>query len=295
MAGLISRFVIAPLDVIKIRLQVQCWQTSPEPSKYVGIVRSARMIARQEGLKGFWKGNLAAEALYLTYGACQFYLYDKAKASMGRWQMARFNTVNSTAISFVAGGSAGMFATMVTYPLDLLRTRFACQGKRKLYANYADAMRQIVANEGVQGFYRGIGPSLAQIVPYMALMFWTYDSVKLRITNRFGKINGALADATSGAIAGMLSKTGVYPLDTVRKRLQVQGPARTQYVIPSVPLHTRGTWHTIMEIVKREGTLALYKGLGPTLLKTAPATAVTFLVYGRTKELFLRLNERHRQ
>jgi solute carrier family 25 thiamine pyrophosphate transporter 19 len=91
----------------------------------------------------------------------------------------------------------------------------------------------------------------------------------------------------------MFSKTGVYPLDTVRKRLQVQGPSRTHYVIPSVPMHAHGTLKTIVEIVRREGLLALYKGLGPTLLKTAPATAVTFAVYGQTKELFLKFNERH--
>ena len=69
---------------------------------------------------------------------------------------------------------AGSTATVCTYPLDLLRTRYASQGVKRVYGSIASAFGQIVRTEGIRGLYRGLVPSLVQIAPYMGLMFGSY-------------------------------------------------------------------------------------------------------------------------
>jgi len=87
-----------------------------------------------------------------------------------------------------------------------------------------------------------------------------------------------------------VSKAGVFPLDLVRKRLQVQGPNRTNYFISNVPLYSSSIFICIKQILRRDGIFGLYKGLTPALIKSAPVSAVTFFVYGYTKRLLEKLH-----
>src|SRR5438046_5228403 len=127
LAGLTSRFVIAPLDVIKIRLQLQ----SRPRSTYHSAIHAGRTIVAQEGLTALWKGNIPAELLYVSYSMVQFVTYREAHVLLER---ANFPTSYR---SFVAGASAGVAATLVSYPLDLLRTRFAAQATSTASIDYS--------------------------------------------------------------------------------------------------------------------------------------------------------------
>ena len=88
-------------------------------------------------------------------------------------------------------------------------------------------------------------------------------------------------DATAGVVAGVLAKTGVFPLDLIRKRLQIQGPNRAKYAGGRVPLYGKSVWGTGRAIWRKEGLKGLYRGLGIGLVKSAPASAVTMWTYER--------------
>ncbi|KAJ3118427.1 mitochondrial thiamine pyrophosphate transporter [Physocladia obscura] len=97
----------------------------------------------------------------------------------------------------------------------------------------------------------------------------------------------------SGATAGIISKTAVMPFDIVRKQLEVQGPSRNLYVISNIPQYNGfGFAKCAREIVRTEGIFALYKGLLPSLMKTAPSSAVTFWVVNECRHIFSEYNER---
>jgi solute carrier family 25 thiamine pyrophosphate transporter 19 len=89
-----------------------------------------------------------------------------------------------------------------------------------------------------------------------------------------------------GSLAGIISKTGVFPLDVVRKRLQVQGPHLTEYVVESIPsyAHHNTVIGCMKKIVRTEGFWALYKGIVPGLLKAGPSGAVYFLMFELAKD-----------
>lgn len=193
------------------------------------------------------------------------------------------------AVNFISGATAGTVATSFTYPLDLLRTRFAAQGTDRVYDSLLASVRDIKRHEGYAGFFRGLSAGISQIVPYMGLFFAFYEGLKPPLHIMSGRIPAIMpwnrgtgaSDAVAGVMASIASKTAVFPLDTVRKRLQVQGPMRARYVHRNIPEYQRGVIGTARQIVAREGVRGLYRGLGVALVKAAPAGAVTVWTYER--------------
>ena len=75
---------------------------------------------------------MPAEMLYMAYGAAQFLAYREATVGLKKLPYE----LPDSAVSFVAGAASGGAATIVTYPLDLLRTRFAAQGDVKVGSTF---------------------------------------------------------------------------------------------------------------------------------------------------------------
>lgn len=124
----------------------------------------------------------------------------------------------------------------------------------------------------------------------MGLFFATYEVLRIPLADLplpFGS-----GDAAAGVMASVLSKTGVFPLDTIRKRLQVQGPTRARYVHKNIPAYS-GVFATLKAIVKKEGVRGLYRGLTVSLLKAAPAGAVTMWTYERALKILTELDRTH--
>ncbi|KAI1329607.1 mitochondrial thiamine pyrophosphate carrier 1 [Xylariaceae sp. FL0255] len=306
-AGLISRFVIAPLDVVKIRLQLQTHSLSDPLSYaklvgtgspvYKGTLRTLRHIVAHEGVTGLWKGNVPAEIMYVSYAAIQFTTYRSTTMLLRRFfpsgaeggESGSGGGLSKAAESFVCGAAAGAMATATTYPLDLLRTRFAAQGNDRVYTSLRRAVLDIHRNEGFRGFFRGLSPGLAQIIPYMGIFFAMYETFRVPLAQM--DLPWGSGDATAGVFAGIVAKTGVFPLDLVRKRIQVQGPTRLLYIHKNIPEYT-GTVRTIRTIVQMEGMRGLYRGLTVSLLKAAPGSAVTMWTYERVLNLLMTYQNR---
>eukprot|EP01116_Phalansterium_solitarium_P021872 TRINITY_DN7000_c0_g1_i1.p1 TRINITY_DN7000_c0_g1~~TRINITY_DN7000_c0_g1_i1.p1 ORF type:complete len:303 (-),score=69.34 TRINITY_DN7000_c0_g1_i1:279-1187(-) len=277
-SGAITRFLVAPLDVVKIRLQLQTesLRTGGHPGgaspKYAGVAQALRTIATEEGLKALWKGNLTAELLWTSYVGVQFAVYSHVLHLLAAGQPK-----HDPASSFVAGGLGGFAATVTTYPLDLVRTRLAAQAEPKVYRGLTDACRTIWLSHGAHGFLQGLTPTLAQIVPHMAFHFMFYETFKG--AHAQGSNFGALQQLTSGALSGMLAKCLTHPFDVVKKRLQVSGFNRGGSFTSVV---YGGLVDCVRTTLRAEGVRGLYKGLKPNLLKAGIASALTFLFYEQT-------------
>ncbi|KAI5808101.1 mitochondrial thiamine pyrophosphate carrier [Peziza echinospora] len=305
-SGLVSRFVIAPLDVVKIRMQLQHHSPTIPPLLggprlpktpttnspiYTSILPSLLLIRRQEGLRGLWKGNIPAELLYLLYGSTQFLCFRTFTRLITSSRLPIPDPLKNS----LAGAAAGAAATTLTYPLDLLRTRFASTGTTKVYAGIWRSIAEIYATEGPTGFFRGLGAGVVQIVPYMGIFFGTYEATRSVLTHNHtlhhhhhpsSSSNKLLPptwpDAVSGMIAAVVAKTAVFPLDLIRKRLQVQGPTRALYVHKDIPVYTGILQAGKAIVMGPEGWRGLYKGLAVSLVKAAPASAATMWTFEQT-------------
>lgn len=280
-AGIVSRIAISPLDVIKIRLQIS-QNVDKGSSSNIGSKRFVGTTVRsigKEGWRAFWKGNWAAEWLYMSYGAVQFVTY-------GWIRRQQHSFIGSSPL--ISGALAGSISTAVTYPLDVLRTRFAVQGNTSpIYHSIIGASRLIYRQEGLKGFYRGLWPALFQIAPQMGIMFAVFERMKKRLEGRVDSL--ALRDSVSGAAAGTISKFTVYPLDTLRRRLQVQGPAlKTGYTSVKTAIYPQTRlWQVLKAIHRQESIFALWRGILPALLKSSLSSSTTFLVYNQLLSIIL--------
>ncbi|RAL04620.1 thiamine transporter TPC1 [Aspergillus ibericus CBS 121593] len=291
-AGLVSRFCVAPLDVVKIRLQLQIHSLSDPISHhnvtgpiYKGTLSTMRAIIRQEGITGLWKGNIPAELMYVCYGVIQFSAYRTTTQALAQLDPHR---LPPSLESFVAGAAAGGLATASTYPLDLLRTRFAAQGTDRVYTSLFSSVRDIARNEGYRGFFRGCSAAVGQIVPYMGLFFATYETLRPPLA-QYQDLPFGSGDAAAGVIASVCSKTVMFPLDLIRKRLQVQGPTRHLYIHRNIPEY-QGVFNTMALILRTQGVRGLYRGLTVSLFKAAPASAVTMWTYETSLRLLQDMN-----
>uniref|UniRef100_A0A0D9QXI5 Mitochondrial thiamine pyrophosphate carrier n=1 Tax=Chlorocebus sabaeus TaxID=60711 RepID=A0A0D9QXI5_CHLSB len=224
-SGLVTRALISPFDVIKIRFQLQHERLSRRDpnAKYHGIFQASRQILQEEGLTAFWKGHIPAQILSIGYGAVQFLSFEMLTELVHRGSV--YNA-REFSVHFVCGGLAACTATLTVHPVDVLRTRFAAQGEPKVYNTLRHAVGTMYRSEGPRVFYKGLAPTLIAIFPYAGLQFSCYSSLKHLYKWAMpaeGKKNENLQNLLCGSGAGVISKTLTYPLDLFKKRLQVGG------------------------------------------------------------------------
>lgn len=86
--------------------------------------------------------------------------------------------------SMVAGAGAGLVSSIVTCPLDVVKTRLQAQHLARDAQGYEGAqltIARIWRQAGFRGFYRGLGPTIAGYLPTWGIYFSVYDLVKGRL------------------------------------------------------------------------------------------------------------------
>lgn len=92
---------------------------------------------------------------------------------------------------------------------------------------------------------------------------------------------GIVSGLACGAVSGVVSQSLSFPIDTVRRRMQLQGA----YTRPGERLY-RHSVHCFTTVIRQEGPAALYRGLAANLLRAAPNVAVQFTAYELFSEAF---------
>jgi len=286
--GLLSGLMTAPLDVLKIRMQLQK-ASNGGVLKYNHIIKSIVKICREEGIRALWKGSIAAQYLSISYGAVQFFIYEQCMKTFNKLRDEKHYPIPSSVQNFVSGAISGANAVIVTYPFDFLRTRFATQGNHHLYRNIPQATYLVIKNEGIKSLYKGVVPSVVSIIPYIGTSFQTHAVAMNyfnRFTDKYPKSKKYFSDGTknfiSGGIAGVLSKCVTMPMDNMRKVMQVNGELAKRYKnVYAIEIQENNStqFFTCMKnMYHTEGIKGFYKGLKPSLLKSTYGTALTFFL-----------------
>ncbi|CAO2203133.1 unnamed protein product [Urochloa humidicola] len=263
-AGAAAKTVTAPLDRVKILMQTHSVRVAGETAKKgVGFLEAIADIGKEEGLKGYWKGNLPQVIRIIPYSAVQLFSYEVYKKIFRRkdGELTVFGRL-------AAGACAGMTSTLVTYPLDVLRLRLAVQSGHSTMSQVALNM---LREEGLASFYGGLGPSLIGIAPYIAVNFCVFDLMKKSVPEKYkNRPETSLATALLSATFATLM---CYPLDTVRRQMQMKG----------TPYNT--IFDAIPGIVERDGLVGLYRGFVPNALKNLPNSSIKLTAFDTVKTL----------
>lgn len=176
----------------------------------------------------------------------------------------------------LAGAFSAFPQTLITAPVERVKVILQVQsqrlkpGEEPKYKGSYDAARQLLKEGGPRSLFRGSAATLARDAPGSALYFATYEYIKRKLTPLdpvTGKPKGdmsLLAITAAGGAAGVAMWIPVFPIDTVKSRLQT---SETKMSVSSV----------FREVYGRGGFKAFFPGFGPALARAVPANAATFL------------------
>jgi solute carrier family 25 phosphate transporter 23/24/25/41 len=132
---------------------------------------------------------------------------------------------------------------------------------------------------GIRALYKGCVPTSLGVAPYVGINFAAYEVLRKRLADEEGEISTA-RKLFCGALAGSISQTLTYPLDVLRRRMQVSGMKDSR-----LGYSDKNAWAAVMTIVKGEGFWGLYRGIVPNLLKVAPSIGTSFATYEFVRNL----------
>ncbi|KAG5961979.1 hypothetical protein E4U58_004034 [Claviceps cyperi] len=205
----------------------------------------------------------------------------------------------------LAGASGSLVTAVLISPLDVLRTRLqsdfyrstkqASQVATTIQSSPKQIVRASVSHihetlqlfksiqytEGWRGFFRGLGPSLAGVVPATAIKYYVYGNWKHLGAQLFNRPeNDPLIHAHAAVAAGIITGTATNPIWLIKTRLQLDKTrTKTDVLLGGNP---RNSLDCLVQVARTEGIRGLYRGLTASYLGTVE-TALHLVLYERLK------------
>ncbi|CAG9335789.1 unnamed protein product [Blepharisma stoltei] len=283
--GIISKTLVSPLDRIQLILQSQSLNKLPANEKYNGMFNFLWNVRSREGIRAIWRGNFATiiNILPRTTIRLHFHLWLRNRITKNQgsfvWEM------------MTSGISSGV-SLLSTYPLDIIRTRLMTDLSSKRdtrnYKGVIDCFKKISNEEGIKGFYKGSIITFLGLVPYLGLSTYTFNLLAdyyfttqkqafLGINEYYNVMKWnypywILDFFGVASVATGISKFLVYPLETIKAKMQVSGARGYEAGYSSYR-------QCVADIVKREGVLGFYRGFFVCVVKAAPATTLYMTIF----------------
>lgn len=276
-AGIFSKTLTSPLEVVKIKSQVGTFHTKK------GFLQSFFLIYQNEGLRAFWKGNLASCLRLFPYTAVHVSTYKQ----IVHIHMDEMGFISQWRALF-AGGLAGVAAALATYPIEVAETRLIAQNCReRTYIGIIHAISKIYRNEGLLALYRGFSLTVIGGFPFSVGCYAVYmhlDQLWQEPQFRFTPLQNFI----NGCVAAGVAQTLSYPFETVKRKMQAQSPRLPHF--GGVDVHFTGIVNCFVQMVKNNGVFSLWSGLTANTVKIVPYFGLLFTCFEMCKQVFLYRN-----
>jgi solute carrier family 25 (adenine nucleotide translocator) protein 4/5/6/31 len=282
--GAISKTVMAPIERVKLLMQTQDSNPkvlSGEVQRYTSIGDCFRRVRAEQGMLAFWRGNLVNCLRYAPQQGSALAVNDLLNNMFPAYN-SNTDFWKSFGVKLFSGGLAGAIANTVCYPFDFARTRLASDlGKGKgQFKGITDCIVTTVRNQGITGLYTGWTVTVMGAFVYRAGQLGCFKQIQ--DLNPWQKDKGTLG-AISSFAAVTAARTVVmpfnYPFDTVRRRMMLESEK------PVAQRIYKGSLDCFFQVLKKEGTKGMYKGMVPELFRGVGGSLV-IVIYDRVKVIF---------
>ncbi|XP_053075981.1 calcium-binding mitochondrial carrier protein SCaMC-3 isoform X3 [Acinonyx jubatus] len=267
-AGAVSRTGTAPLDRLKVFMQVHASKTNK-----LNILGGLKNMIREGGMHSLWRGNGINVLKIAPESAIKFMAYEQIKRAI-RGQQESLHVQER----FVAGSLAGATAQTIIYPMEVLKTRLTLR-RTGQYKGLLDCAWQILEREGPRAFYRGYLPNVLGIIPYAGIDLAVYETLKNRWLQQYSHDSadpGILVLLACGTVSSTCGQIASYPLALVRTRMQAQASIEGAPQLSMLGL--------FRHILSQDGVWGLYRGIAPNFMKVIPAVSISYVVYENMKQ-----------
>ncbi|KUJ06768.1 mitochondrial carrier protein LEU5 [Mollisia scopiformis] len=315
LAGCAAKTVVAPLDRVKILFQASNPQYMKYTGSWFGVATAMKDIYKDEGPRGLFRGHSATLLRIFPYAAIKFLAYEQIRSvfipSAAHETPIRRLLSGSLAGVTSVFFTYPLEVIRVRLAFETKRDSRSSLSAicKRIYnespppprpsANTpavvtmtADAVGAVTRSIGLSNFYRGFSATIMGMIPYAGMSFLTHDTAGdvlrhpavARYTT-LPKPEGfaphkppplrSWAELLAGGIAGLVSQTSAYPLEVIRRRMQVGGAVGDGH-----RLHVK---ETAKLIFRERGFTGFFVGLSIGYVKIVPMAAVSFYVYERGK------------
>ncbi|XP_077307398.1 dicarboxylate carrier SLC25A8 [Lithobates pipiens] len=169
--GAMAVAIAQPTDVVKVRFQAQANTSSAK--RYKGTMEAYKTIAKEEGMRGLWKGTAPNITRNALVNCTELVTYDLIKDALLSYNLMSDNLPCHVTSAF----GAGFCTTVIASPVDVVKTRYmnSAKGQYRSALNCALTMFQ---KEGPLAFYKGFMPSFLRLGSWNIVMFVTYEQLK---------------------------------------------------------------------------------------------------------------------
>jgi Mitochondrial carrier protein len=256
---------IHPIDVVKTRIQI-----STEYGN-LGMGGTVKKVVSDEGFTALWKGVNAAWLREASYTSLRLGLYEPTKVLFGA------NDKNAPFYKkFAAGSAAGALGSLAGNPFDVLKTKMMASSSKEVPSMMATS-KELFANQGISGFYRGIGANIARAMVLNGTKMACYDQAKGYVVDLTGWSKTSLMTQFFSAVtAGFFMTCTVSPFDMIRTRLMNQ-PADQKIYNNAVDC----AW----KIATQEGPLTFWRGFMPIWSRFAPTTTLQLIIFEQLRSM----------
>ena len=267
--GITSVLLGQPFDLVKVRLQT---------TNSSDVLRVAKNIWVHEGPLAFYKG---AAVPLLGVGICvsiQFTVFHRCRQAFEALNVSSPHAHEqrlSEGQAYLAGGAAGATNSIISGPVEHIRTRLQLQpyGDARLYKGPWDCIRQIVRQAGLSGLYKAYPVAFFREFQAYGCYFAAFEaSIRTlgQIKGKERKQMSTLEVMPCGALAGIAFWVGSYPIDVIKSKLQADGfGAQAKY---------RSAWAATVDTWRTGRFPGFWRGLSPTLARTSMSSAGCFAV-----------------
>uniref|UniRef100_A0A182Q741 Mitochondrial ornithine transporter n=1 Tax=Anopheles farauti TaxID=69004 RepID=A0A182Q741_9DIPT len=284
LGGVALVYVSQPMDTVKVKMQTF-------PGLYRGLVECTVQTFKRDGVvRGLYAGTLPAVVANVAENSVLFAAYGACQQVVGRLAHKPSVADLSTVENATAGFLAAFFSSFTLCPTELIKCKLqalretasldGADGKRRPVVSSYALVSQILRTEGIPGMFRGLTSTFAREMPGYFFFFGGYEQTRelLAAPGQTKDEIGPLRTMVAGAVGGVALWTVIFPADVIKSRIQVYSMRASMTQVG-------------LDIFRKEGVLAFYNGLLPTIVRTIPATAVLFVVYEYTKKTLTKLLE----
>ncbi|XP_039105093.1 mitochondrial brown fat uncoupling protein 1 isoform X1 [Hyaena hyaena] len=170
--GGVAVFIGQPTEVVKVRLQAQSHLHGLKP-RYTGTYNAYRIIATTEGLTGLWKGTTPNLTRNVIINCTEIVTYDLMKEALVKNKLLS----DDLRCHFVSALIAGLCTTVLSSPVDVVKTRFVNSPPGQ-YTSVPNCAMTMLTKEGPLAFFKGFVPSFLRLGSWNVIMFVCFEQLK---------------------------------------------------------------------------------------------------------------------
>jgi len=237
-----------------------------------GFLDGVIKIVRYEGITSLWRGLSPGLVMSVPLTVVYFVGYDSIRDSLWKNWKGKYSETYSP---LLAGTLARTISVSVISPIELFRTRMQSPEGINGLKDVMKGVKEMVRKNGITSLWRGLEPTLWRDVPFSAIYWTGYESIKRNFSNHLrnksidGNINHFSVAFVSGATSGAIAATLTTPFDVAKTRRQVA----------SNSMKNQGIVKAMQRIVHDEGYQGLFRGGALRIAKVAVSCALMISTY----------------